>query len=191
MLRNSIYQYNRSALPQHFDTVDGHHEGGKKCSLKQMQSTHPNNNTTAHGQYEAIQKYNKAANHGFATFCDNNHANEHQRQLQQEKSSSCTNNNFEHTCTVNRTNMEYRTVYRFLVENNCTKQLNKRYFTGNNDSNSSTTLRGGKILRWNIDNLFDHPQWHVGDTDCSHFCYIPPMYEAAFERLDMLLPELE
>lgn len=151
-----------------------------------MQSTHQSNNTI-HGQYEAIQKYNKAADLGFATFCDNNHDHEEYQLQQEQSSSSCTNNNFEHTCTVNRTNMEYRTVYRFLVENNCTKQLNKR-FRGGDDSNS--TLRGGKILRWNIDNLFDHAQWHVSDDDCSHFCYVPPMYEAAFERLDMLLPEL-
>ena len=44
----------------------------------------------------------------------------------------------------------------------------------------------GKILQWNIADLFDVQQWHFDNNDCSHFCYLLPLYESAFERLGLL-----
>mmetsp|Transcript_30025 Transcript_30025/g.63669 ORF Transcript_30025/g.63669 Transcript_30025/m.63669 type:complete len:102 (+) Transcript_30025:1431-1736(+) len=93
------------------------------------------------------------------------------------KPQSC-GHRLEHTCTVDRNSIEYRTVYKFLLENNCIERL-ERY-----TSNSSAT---GNILRWNIADMFDVPTWHHSSGDCSHYCYVPPLYEAAFERLDLLL----
>ena len=49
----------------------------------------------------------------------------------------------------------------------------------------------GTILKWNIADIFDEPLWHFDQADCSHFCYVPPLYEAAFERLELLLPPLD
>ena len=149
----------RSTLPQHFDTIDGHYERGTNCSLEQMKSS-PDENM--------IQNYNKAINDEFSMLCDS-------------QPQSCSRR-LERMCTVNRTSMEYRTVYKFLVENNCTKRLER--FQGN----SNVT---GKILQWNIADLFDVPLWHFSNNDCSHFCYIPPLYEAVFERLGLLLPPLD
>lgn len=144
----------RSTLPQHFDTVDGHHERGVNCSLSPRKL--PNSTV--------IQNYNRAAEDGFATFCS---AQQHDCGLA-------------HTCTVNRTSMEYRTVYKYLVDNNCTERQ-ERFEEG--EPNVT-----GKILRWNIADLFDEPLWHQDNGDASHFCYIPPLYEAAFQRLELLLP---
>lgn len=144
-------------LPQHFNTSDGHYEGGKQCLLKQLKS----------GKGSAIQQYNNATESLFSTFCN--------------AEEDCSRRH-ERTCTVNRTSTEYRTVYKHLVDNNCTERL-ERY-------RGHSTV-SGRILRWNIADLFDVPQWHYDNGDCSHFCYIPPLYEAAFERLDLLLPPFE
>jgi len=150
----------RSTLPQHFDTYDGHHEEGNyNCSLKQLKIPDSGPN---------IQNYNNLTNHAFSTFCNRSQSKQPYAEM------------YEHECTVNVTSVEHRTVYNYLLMNRCTKLL-EGYKT-------KRELIKGTILRWNIADLFDVPQWHHGGGDCSHFCYVMPLYEAAFERLEMLLP---
>ena len=96
---------------------------------------------------------------------------------------SCKNRIHGYTCSLNRTTLAYRTVYKHLHENNCTERM-QRYHE--NDGNIT-----GTILKWNIADIFDEPSWHFDQADCSHFCYVPPLYEAAFERLELLLPPLD
>jgi len=113
------------------------------------------------------QNYNKAIDHAFDMYCNNTqktHANK-----------------YEVECTMNQTSEEYRTVYNFFKTNNCTKRRK--------EVEDDNPIKTGAILRWNIADLFDVPQWH--ESDCSHFCYVMPAYEAAFERLDLLLPSLD
>mmetsp|Transcript_10509 Transcript_10509/g.18658 ORF Transcript_10509/g.18658 Transcript_10509/m.18658 type:complete len:139 (-) Transcript_10509:139-555(-) len=129
------------------------------CSLKQMKSS---------PDETVIKNYNKAINDGCSM-------------LYVSRPQSCSRR-LECMCTVNRTSMEYRKVYKFSVESNCTKRLERL------QGNSNVT---GKILQWNIADLFDVQQWHFDNHDCSHVCYILPLYEAAFERLGLLLPPLD
>ena len=146
----------RSTLPQHFNTTDGHYQTGAACSLKQMQS-YPGE--------QMIQNFNKATDEAFSTFCEIN-------QTQQPCGGS--DSRHEHVCTVNRTSMEYRAVYKMLVDDNCTETEEiKRFEEGD-------SIVKGRILRWNIADLFDAPQWHAGaatteaaNADCSHFCFVP------------------
>ena len=176
------HQYNdfcftkRSALPQHFDTNDRHYrhyKRGKSCSLEPLGA-------------KVNQKYNEAHDVGFSRLCIS-------------QNETCKGRH-EHICTVNRTSLEYRTVYKFLVEpsvfgsnpidtnhhaNNSYRERLEQYYL------NRETIVTGKILRWNIQNLFDVPTWHFDNGDCSHFCYIPPMFENAFRRLDLLLPSFE
>ncbi len=69
-------------------------------------------------------------------------------------------------------------MYKFLLHNNCSDRL-ERF--------DKISIISSRVLRWNIADLFDVPQWHAGEGDCSHFCYVTPLYEAAFERLWLLL----
>jgi len=98
-------------------------------------------------------------------------------------SSSCGIHHREYDCTVNRTSEEYLTVYKYYIENDITARL--RRFQESEDN-----IITGRILHWSIADIFDVPEWHVKHDDCSHFCYVPPLYEAAFERLLLLLPPL-
>mmetsp|Transcript_15252 Transcript_15252/g.27601 ORF Transcript_15252/g.27601 Transcript_15252/m.27601 type:complete len:274 (-) Transcript_15252:501-1322(-) len=146
----------RSALPQHFDTKDGDYQQWKTCSLLPTE----------------FSPYNNLYEEQFAEFCD----------VQQRNQSSSECNAYEHVCTVNRTSMDYPTVYKFFVDNQCCA---KRIDPIRNGNGSTVT---GTILRWNVADLFNVPLWHVDPRDCSHFCYVPSPYEAAFERLGLLLP---
>ncbi|KAL9186030.1 hypothetical protein ACHAXT_005268 [Thalassiosira profunda] len=147
----------RSALPQHFQTDDGHHEEGKECSLVPRKP--------ADGG--VIQKYNAIYEETFARICN------------AQLSSGC--NAYEHSCSVNVKSVEHPTLYRYYKENTCCREHLERLEKGD----ASVT---GTILRWQIADLFDVPQWHVASNDCSHFCFVPALYEAAFERLELLLP---
>ena len=71
-----------------------------------------------------------------------------------------------------------RSVYRFLSDNNLTDRLGR--YEGKDEFS-------GKVHRWDIADLFDVPLWHVHDKDCSHFCFVPRMFELAFYRLNLLL----
>mmetsp|Transcript_18160 Transcript_18160/g.39515 ORF Transcript_18160/g.39515 Transcript_18160/m.39515 type:complete len:602 (+) Transcript_18160:168-1973(+) len=161
----------RSALPQHFSTFDGHHEKGKdvNCSLNPLKLIN-----STRGQ--VIQNYNKAYEEVFSSFCDNG------GNLLQNKRLSSSCGRREHDCTVNRTSVDYPTPYKFFSDNNFTRHMER--FRGGDDGKDSNLVTG-KILRWNIADLFDVGQWHI--SDCSHYCYVPPLYEAAFERLLLLL----
>ena len=121
------------------------------------------------GSKSNIQQYNNATNYAFSSFCNSTQSKQSYAEM------------YEHDCTVNVTSSKHRTVYNYLLKNNVTKLL-ERYKTKDSE------LIKGTILRWNIADLFDVPQWHHGGGDCSHFCYVMPLYEAAFERLEMLLP---
>ena len=148
----------RSALPQHFNTKDGHFDHYQKTAKT---CTAQNN--------ASIQEYNKVYNAGFAELCN------------ATKPSLC--NSYEQTCTVNPMDMESPTVYKYYIDNQCCEKRLERIRKGG-------TNVSGTIYRWEINDLFDVPFWHAHDYDCSHFCYVPALYEAAFERLGLLIPSL-
>lgn len=150
----------RSVLPQHFESVDGHWSANKhtNCSVKTRK---------ADGRRE-IQNYNTVANDAFLTHCN----------AMRRDPPFCSHRH-EYNCTVNRTNSDIRTVYKFLLDNNCTERVSRF---------KHRPIVSGRVLQWSIADLFDVPQWHSQNGDCSHFCYIVPLYEAAFERLMLMLP---
>ena len=153
----------RSALPQHFSSSDGHYYHGRQSMTRGclIQPRKPNVTASA-----TIQHYNKLYNEQFAEFCNAN--------------SNQSNNAYEVECTVNRQSLEYPTVYKFYTTEKCCDNRLERLKSGNGNVT-------GTIMRWEIADLFDVPQWHVDDMDCSHFCYVPSLYESAFERLILLL----
>lgn len=128
-----LHSYNlhhaiRSTLPQHFNTHDGHYEKGMNrldCNQSKKWKV-PDSN-------QPIQKYNNATDHAFKMYCSNI----------QQQSQSYYAYRYEHECTVNQTSTEYRTVYKYLKENNCTNRLERI-------EKQSTQLVTGTILRWNI-----------------------------------------
>eukprot|EP00804_Cyclotella_cryptica_P025953 CCRYP_002772-RA/>CCRYP_002772-RA protein AED:0.36 eAED:0.36 QI:0/-1/0/1/-1/1/1/0/463 len=152
----------RSTLPQHFDSAngDGHYPSkGSGCvplpegAVNRLDVT-------------LIQNFNRASEEGFAKHCNVSMTTPCDELLR-------------HTCTMNATATNCRTVYKHLVDNNLTDLADAVRRRGD--------LVKGEILRWNIADLFNVPQWHSSDSDCSHFCYIPALYEEAFRRLDLLL----
>ena len=147
----------RSALPQHFDTPDGHYVKGRQCS-----PLAPSNDTV-------IQKYNRLYDAEFAQFCSKN-----------ETASGCEQ--YEHVCTENRTSLETGSLYRFYVGSRCCEERRQRL--ENEEDNVKARIR-----RWNIADIFDVSEWHVANSDCSHFCYVPQLYDTAFERLLLLLKD--
>ncbi|KAL7552226.1 hypothetical protein ACHAWF_016996, partial [Thalassiosira exigua] len=158
----------RSTLPQHFDTPVGHYEEHRTCSLRPL--NHPDR--------KIVQEYNRATERGFVEMCDNP-----EEERTEDMGSHCDGRLRGRACAANVTSVAYRTVYRHLSEHNCTGRLG-RY----REMRANAT---GRILRWDVADLFDVPRWHAGlGGDCSHFCYVPPLFEAAFERLELLLPPL-
>ena len=158
----------RSTLPQHFDTFNGHYNyrEGTECSLKRRKP--PNGNASS-----VIQKYNRAVQYGFDKYCSSKgselpNSEEVKRDTegdQIEPLSLCSIDHLQHTCTLDMTSVKYRTVYKMLIDNNLTEGLG---------SYKENPVKTARILRWNIADIFDVPQWHVLKTDCSHFCYVPP-----------------
>ena len=156
-------------LPQHFrgPVGDGHYKRGSNCSLVARRSA-----AGGGGGGGPIQNYNRAYDKGFERLCRPSGG----------VAASCKR--YDLTCTANATSTSSRTVYRHLVDNG----LAERAEEFRRDHAGNVT---GRILWWNVADLFDVPLWHASDGDCSHFCYIPPLYEGAFERLNLLLPQVK
>lgn len=74
---------------------------------------------------------------------------------------------------------------KYWLDNNCTERIEHEMNRLNNETTAT-----GSILRWDVFNLFDNVKWHSQDMDCSHFCYIPTLYDNAFERLELLVAPL-
>ena len=159
----------RSALPQHFDTMDGHYmesaRKDQKCTPLKPYSV---------GDDRVIQQYNTIYNEKFAELRE-------YPGVQSNQSLTC--DAYESKVRVNRTRMDLPTVYKYYIEKKCCLKRLERLKQG--DASVTAT-----VLRWDLTDLFDVPFWHSSDGDCSHFCYIPALYEAAFERLDLLIPPL-
>ena len=71
---------------------------------------------------------------------------------------------------------------QYWLDNNCTERITQEM---NRLGDSSHVT--GTILRWNIFDLFDNTKWHTSDMDCTHHCYVPSLYDTAFERLELLI----
>ena len=146
---------------EHFDTLDGHY----RKHLGE-ESTHC---ATLKGKYSnnsEVQLYMKTHNRAFSKLCN-------------RESKSC--GQLQHTCTVNTKSTDLFTVYWYWIRNNLTAELQQ---VENAESNVT-----GNILMWPLFDLFDVPMWHIDNFDCTHFCYVPALYDAAFERLELLLSE--
>jgi hypothetical protein len=154
----------RSILPQHFDSEDGHypHHDNNGAQCKSIQR----NETEGDIMRKSIQNFNKAADDGFAKYCE---------------LSEC----HQLTCKMNITATNCRTVYKHLVDNNLTLKAEAMKELHQNREGMVT----GDISYWHVDDLFNIPKWHHSDSDCSHFCYIPTLYEEAFRRLKLLLSD--
>jgi hypothetical protein len=158
----------RSALPQHFDTPDGQYKKNAECSLLPRKLNRSND--------APMQSYNKMYSDYFSELCN-------------ASTSSTDFNTYEHSCTVNLTSLDYPTVFEYMMNGKhvhggsggCCKERLERVRRVN-------SIVTGTILRWNVYDLFDVPSWHAGPNDCTHYCYVPSLYEAAFERLLLLLP---
>ena len=76
-------------------------------------------------------------------------------------------------------------IQQYWLDNNCTERIEREKMRLGNKTNVT-----GTILRWNIFDLFDNPKWHNQDMDCTHHCYVPSLYDSAFERLELLVAPL-
>ena len=159
----------RSDLPQHFQTSDGSYDE------KEIESSINQTCVTAKDYNQPYQPYNKLYEEVFMSLCNSSPKlyNDNE-QLQLE----C--GNYWHSCIVNVTSHKYYTIYMYWLRNNMTNELESIHKRRDNRT-------VGKILNWNIYDLFDEAAWHTGDRDCTHFCFVPPMFEAAFHQLDLLL----
>lgn len=168
----------RSALPQHFDTRDGHFLSWNK--LKKDHTCVPNKGDSTLKQ----QVYNGVYDQAFAKLCQ-------PKNELDEARVPCNHLSF--NCTVKPTGeVEYQTIWNFWRANNSTERILREKqrlsnLGGNKESHAEVT---GTILRWNVFDIFDVEWWHSKDMDCSHYGYIPPLFEAAFERLELLISPL-
>jgi hypothetical protein len=152
----------RSALPVHFDTPTGHYHDNPVACVS-------HNDTYILQEGNELQEYTKVHKQAFAELC-------------QTDTSSC--GQLTHTCTVDTKSTDLFTVHAFWVANNMTEELELH----ENDEAIVT----GTIHNWPLFDLFNTPMWHAslyvpGCCDCTHFCYIPALFEEAFKRLDLIL----
>jgi hypothetical protein len=150
----------RSALPVHFDTPTGHYDAGLSRCV-----AHKDEYILQEGN--ELQEYTKTHKQAFAKLC-------------QTDTTSC--GQLTHTCTVDMKSTDLFTVYAYWIANNMTEELKLH-----EDDEPIVT---GTIHNWPLFDLFNTPMWHFNAVDCTHFCYIPALYEEAFERLDLLLSEI-
>ncbi|KAL7447183.1 hypothetical protein ACHAXM_010551 [Skeletonema potamos] len=160
----------RSALPQHFDTPDG------RGHYNASRSSWDDHVCTALKSARNYSQYNRIYKEKFSELKPIN-----------ESSEEGVCGAYESKVRVNRTSLDLPTVYRYYLEKNCCKEKRERLERLREQGDANVT---GTVLRWEIADLFDVPSWHSADRDCTHFCYIPALYEAAFERLDLLIPPL-
>mmetsp|Transcript_79864 Transcript_79864/g.222395 ORF Transcript_79864/g.222395 Transcript_79864/m.222395 type:complete len:545 (+) Transcript_79864:116-1750(+) len=160
--RNDRVAVWRSVLPQHFNTSDGHFGPAKNCTPLKTKSNSP----------RPLQNYNRMAEKGFAKHCE-----------PPSRAGTTPCDRLRRMCTMNATATDCRTLYHHLVRNNVTARAEEFRRTYAETKGMVT----GNVLRWEIADLFDVPSWHFRDSDCSHFCYVPALYEEAFRRLDLLL----
>lgn len=154
----------RSALPQHFDTRDGHYRAGsRKCV--------PMPRSGLGGR--AVQAYNRRYEGLFARMC-----NASTTPGDGPARPECAP--YEMTCTARRTDPGTSSLHRYYVDSGCCTARRER-LEGLPDEVT------GRVLRWDVADLFDVPSWHVDNADCSHFCYVPSLYGEAFGRLAVLL----
>jgi hypothetical protein len=189
----------RSALPQHFATYDGHHHGDW-YQLEKGHTCSPINKEASLKEQEYNHEYDTA----FSKLCQTD-----------EHESHCSQHRLR--CAINPVaDVDYQTIHNFWRANNCTQRMEKERLRLNNLHGQLT----GTIYRWNIFNLFDVEWWHIDNMDCkfrvlhvmisivavsyafylkywfvaraqgTHVCYIPQLFEAAFERLLILLAPL-
>ncbi len=151
----------RSALPQHFPTPSGHHDLWLNYGKNKNYTCAP-----IKGSYRD-QVYNIIHDEAFDDLCSRGSF----------PKSSCSA--FERNCTVNIREMAYQTVYQFRKSRNL-----KTWVDEHNDP-----MRIGVVLRWLIADLFDNYLWHPENRDCSHYCYVPQLFDAAFHRMVLLLGE--
>ena len=165
----------RSALPQHFSTKDGHFYGWKKL----------NGSCTAIGEGNDQQAYNRVYDAAFSRLCQLEEPTEHSTKH------SC--NHLRHSCSVSpAAGVNYQTIYKFWSDNNCTEHISNELLRLSNFSSVANKEASvtGEIFCWDIFDLFDVTSWHSKDLDCSHVCYIPQLFEAAFKRLELLVSPL-
>jgi hypothetical protein len=154
----------RSALPQHFDTSDGNYNE-RELKQSKVKACVPVRDPKSKQPYN--QKYDEA----FSRMCN-------EGMLDGIHLSTC--GGMWHTCTANLTSRDFYSVYSYWLRNNLTKEVED--FTR---QHNATVV--GKILRWNIYDLFDQYTLHSEDIDCTHFCFVPWMFDAAFHRLNLML----
>ena len=155
----------RSALPVHFDTPDGHYTDKPMACVA-------HNDEYILKEGNELQEYTKVHNRAFAKLC-------------QTDTSSC--GHLTHTCTVDTKSTDLFTVFALWMANNMTDELERHA--------DAEAIATGTIHNWPLFDLFNTPMWHsdqavIGCCDCTHFCYIPTLFEEAFERLDLLLSEI-
>lgn len=84
-----------------------------------------------------------------------------------------------YSCSVNTKSTEFFTVFSYWLTNGMAVEWS--------NVERQNPIANGTIREWHLFDLFDVPMWHSADHDCTHFCYVPTLYESAFERLYLLL----
>ena len=154
----------RETLPQHFKTVTGIYEGKTqfKCGAALK------NNSFNPG----TQGYNAKALAVFAEFCNCSKTTPGRDHF--ENGTLC----LAYECKVSHTatNVSYESVFSWEARYNYTHY-----------GNSGSPVRPESVYWWPLFDLFDVPTWHHSDKDCSHFCFIPQLYDEGFSRLSAIL----
>mmetsp|Transcript_7134 Transcript_7134/g.13411 ORF Transcript_7134/g.13411 Transcript_7134/m.13411 type:complete len:154 (+) Transcript_7134:2-463(+) len=143
----------RSALPQHFQSTNGHYGNHNKSGCVPLKTSFRE------------QVYNVAYDAVFDEMC----------QTLDGVDTSCSP--YEKHCNVNIREKKHQTTYQFRISNNLTAWVDER----------DDPVKKGTIFRWNIADLFDNHLWHHTIFDCSHYCYVPQLFDEAFKRLELLL----
>ena len=147
----------RQALPQHFETPSGHYQ----------EAIQPNKCVPLNDDYRKTsehQEYVKVQEIAFLKLCRN-------------EDGPCQK--LLYNCSVNTKSTEFFTVFSYWLANDMVVEWSS--------VERQNPIVNGTILKWHLFDLFDVPMWHSANRDCTHFCYVPTLYESAFERLYLLL----
>jgi len=174
----------RSALPQHFDTHDGHFHGWGNLA-----KDHTCSDIDKKGTNTTRQIYNQVYDEAFSKLCPSSDQKVKDEITQQQACSSSM-----HVCSVKPAGeVDYQTIHKFWRDNNCTEHIERerlRLINLGSEKEQKNVVVKGTIMRWNVFDIFDVRLWHTRNKDCSHYCYIAPLFETAFERLEILISPL-
>ena len=170
----------RETTPQHFKSKSGIFTDTDRYSGCGAPMS-----TRALGR-DDTEEYNRLARRAFSEFCK---CSIHETRFGSNGSTpqSC----IAYDCVMNHTaapvSFESLFSWQVLNCNNYTLRVRRNVLHSGARQRSSHRHTPDRVCWWPVLRLFDVPEWHMSDGDCSHYCFIPALFDESFLHISDIL----